>query len=121
LKKHFGVKVIVKSQNNPQAEGSLHANVKSNAWQTREVVESMVNSNELSTLINTEDRYECHLINKGDRLQHFINGKLMSEVLDEDIVIRKISGLLSVQVHVGPPMNLNIEILKYKRTKIWLK
>ncbi|MCK5701950.1 MAG: DUF1080 domain-containing protein, partial [Cyclobacteriaceae bacterium] len=95
--------------------GSLRANVKSNAWQTREVVESLGNSDELRTLINSEDWNECHLIIKGNRLQHFINGKLMSEVLDDDKVNRKMSGLLGVQVHVGPPMKVEYRNIRIKK------
>lgn len=110
-----GEKVIVKAQNNPEVEGSLRANVKSNAWQTREVVESLGNSDELRTLINSEDWNECHLIIKGNRLQHFINGKLMSEVLDDDKVNRKMSGLLGVQVHVGPPMKVEYRNIRIKK------
>ena len=111
-----GEKVVVKGQNNPDAEGSLRANIEKNAWQTREVVESLGNTDELKSLINHEDWNECHLIIKENRLQHFINGKLMSEVTDEDKVNRKMSGLLGVQVHVGPPMKVeyrNIRIKKY--------
>lgn len=110
-----GENVIVKAQNNPELEGSLRANVKSNAWQTREVVESLGNSDELKTLIKSEDWNECHLIIKGNRLQHFVNGKLMSEVLDEDTVNRKMSGLLGVQVHVGPPMKVEYRNIRIKK------
>ena len=91
--------------------------LKINAWQTRKIVESLGNSNELRILIYNEDWNECHLIIKGNRHKHFINGKPMSEVLDEDIVNRKMSGLLGVIVHVSPPMNLNIEILEYKKLR----
>ncbi len=110
-----GEKVIVNAQLNPEEKGSLRANIKSNAWQTREIVESLGNSDELKTLINSEDWNECHLIIKGNRLQHFINGKLMSEVLDEDKVNRKMSGLLGVQVHVGPPMKVEYRNIRIKK------
>ena len=110
-----GEKVIVNAQKNPNEEGSLRANVKSNAWQTREVVKSLGKSDELKTLIRSEDWNECHLIIEGNRLQHFINGRLMSEVIDEDMVNRKMSGLLGVQVHVGPPMKVEYRKIRIKR------
>jgi hypothetical protein len=66
----------------------------------------MGNSNELRTMVNNEDRNACHLIIKGNRFQHIFNGILVGEVLDEDIVIRKMSRLLSVRVHVDPPMKV---------------
>lgn len=110
-----GEKVIVNAQKNPEEAGSLRANVKSNAWQTREVVKSLGTSDELKAEIKTEDWNECHLIIKGNRLQHFINGKLMSEVIDDDMVNRKMSGLLGVQVHVGPPMKVEYRNIRMKK------
>lgn len=110
-----GEKVIVNAQLNPDDAGSLRANVKSNAWQSREVVKSLGTSDELKAGIKSEDWNECHLIIKGNRLQHFINGTLMSEVIDEDMVNRKMSGLLGVQVHVGPPMKVEYRNIRIKK------
>jgi len=110
-----GEKVIVNTQKNPKEAGSLRTNVKSNAWQTREVVKSLGTSDELKAVIKSEDWNECHLIIIGNRLQHFINGKLMSEVIDDDMVNRKMSGLLGVQVHVGPPMKVEYRSIRIKK------
>lgn len=52
------------------------------------------------------DWNEYHLVVKGNKLRHFINGVLMSDVTDNDNAARKMSGLLGVQVHVGPPMKV---------------
>ncbi len=46
-------------------------------------------------------------------MQHYINGVLMCEVLDEDQVHRRFGGRLGVQVHVGPPMKI-----EYKNTRV---
>jgi len=70
---------------------------------------------DLQKFVNREDWNEYHLIIKGNRLQHFINGKLMSEVVDEDTVNRKFSGLLGVQVHVGPPMKIEYKNLRIRK------
>tara|TARA_R110002050_G_scaffold16719_1_gene50425 strand:- start:64194 stop:65003 length:810 start_codon:yes stop_codon:yes gene_type:complete len=112
-----GEKAIITSQNNPNEEGSLGANVTNNAWQHREVIASLGNSDSLKTKINEEDWNECHLIIKGNRLQHYINGILMSDVTDEDIVNRKLSGFLGVQVHVGPPMKVEYKNISLKKIK----
>ena len=37
---------------------------------------------------------ECHIIAKGNHLRHYINGILMSEVIDNDTANRSFSGLL---------------------------
>ena len=66
------------------------------------------------TKIKFEDWNEVHLIVKGNRLRHFVNGVLMSEVLDNDALNRKMSGKLGMQVHVGPPMKVAYRNIRLK-------
>lgn len=106
--------VIINSQDNPDELGSLRANVDKNCWQSREVVGSLGKSDSLKTKIKAEDWNEAHLIIKGNRLQHYVNGILMSDVTDNDVVNRKMSGKLGVQVHVGPPMKVEYRNIKLK-------
>ena len=101
-----GEKASISSQNNPEEPGSLSANVQGNAWQNREILASLGNIDSLKTKIKSEDWNDCHLIIKGNRLQHYINGILMSDVIDNDTVNRKSSGFLGLQAHVGPPMKV---------------
>ena len=79
--------------------------VKNNAWTKVEITKSW-SKDSLQAFIKSTDWNEVHLIVKGNRLQHFVNGVLMSDVTDEDKVNRKMTGLLGVQVHVGPPMKV---------------
>ena len=109
-----GEKAIITSQENPDTPGSLRANVAKNAWQSREVVESLGDSDTLKTKIKSEDWNEAHLIIKGNILQHYINGILMSEVIDNDTINRASSGYLGVQVHVGPPMKVEYRNIQLK-------
>jgi hypothetical protein len=110
-----GEAVTISSQPNAQQEGSLRANVKNNAWTMREVTGSLGASDSLRSLIKANDWNTCHIIAKGNRLQHFINGVLMSDVTDNDEVNRKMSGLLGVQVHVGPPMKVEYRNIRLKQ------
>lgn len=110
-----GEQVTVNTQDNPGEEGSLRANVKNNAWTKREVTGSLGSSDSLKALIKSNDWNTCHIIAKGNRLQHFINGVLMSDVTDNDEVNRKLSGLLGVQVHVGPPMTVEYRNIRLKQ------
>jgi len=68
----------------------------------------------LKANIKDNDWNDVHLIIKGNHLQHFINGQLMSDVTDNDTVNRKSSGLLGVQVHVGPPMKIEYRNIRLK-------
>lgn len=80
-------------------------------------VDSTGTKEELLKAINYDGWNELHIIAKGNNMKHYINGKLMSEVTDNDPVGRKFDGLIGVQVHQGPPMKIEykdfmIKILK---------
>ncbi len=110
-----GERAIINAQADPEAPGSLVANIKNNAWQTREVIGSLGNIDSLKAKINSEDWNQCRLVVKGNRLQHYINGILMSEVIDNDTINAKSSGLLGLQVHVGPPMQVEYRNIELKQ------
>ena len=108
-----GEKVTVNALQN--AADSLKNHVQNNAWTERTVTGSLGNSDSLQSKINAENWNTCHLIIKGNHLQHFINGILMSDVTDNDSVNRKTEGLLGVQVHVGPPMKVEYRNIRLKQ------
>lgn len=81
------------------------------------LTDSLGSKEDLLKSINYNDWNELHIVARGNILKHFINGKLMSQVTDNDTLNRKLSGLIGVQVHVGPPMkveykNFRIKVLK---------
>jgi hypothetical protein len=109
-----GQKVMVNTQENASAPESFRASIKNNAWLGAQKVGSLGSSDSLKTLIKSEDWNEIHLVVKGNRMQHYVNGVLMSDVTDNDAVNRKMSGLLGVQVHVGPPMKVEYRNMRLK-------
>ncbi|MGD1893371.1 MAG: DUF1080 domain-containing protein [Cyclobacteriaceae bacterium] len=109
-----GQKTIVNSPDNPNAVGGLRAHVERNAWVPTEVVASLGESDSLKTHIKQEDWNEIHLVIKGNRLQHYVNGVLMSDVTDEDQQNRAMGGLLGLQVHRGPPMKVEYRDIQLK-------
>jgi len=78
------------------------------------VIDSVGTKEELLKSINYDGWNEVHIIAKGNKLQHYINGKLMCEVTDNDAANRKMEGLIGVQVHVGPPMKVEYKDLMIK-------
>ncbi len=100
----------------PNVTEPLQSVIKNNVWTASVVAGSLGNSDSLKQRIN-EGWNECHLIVKGIRMQHFINGTLMSDVTDNDTANRKFSGLLGVQVHVGPPMKVAYRNFRLKKLK----
>jgi hypothetical protein len=55
-----------------------------------------------------------HLIIRGNTLIHMINGRVMSIVVDDDPVGRRLAGRIGVQVHVGPPMKVEYRSIRLK-------
>lgn len=109
--------VSVNEQTDPEVKNNLRAYSARNAWLPRKVTGSLGNTDSLKTKIKSEDWNDVHLIIKGNRLQHYINGVLMSDVTDLDNVNGKASGWLGVQVHVGPPMKVEYKNIRIKNLK----
>lgn len=104
----------ISPQSNAMTPEEVRKKVQKNAWTDLKVTGSLGKDEELKTKIKSQDWNEVHLIIKGNRLQHFINGVLMSDVTDNDLVNGKSKGLLGVQVHVGPPMKVQYRNLRIK-------
>ncbi|MHA4894850.1 3-keto-disaccharide hydrolase [Pedobacter sp. PWIIR3] len=72
-------------------------------------------SDELAKSIKAKDWNEYHLIVRGNHMQHYINGVLMSEAVDNDLKNRKFSGLLGLQAHVTPEMRVEFKNIEFKK------
>ena len=70
------------------------------------LVEQFARPEELQARVRKNDWNDYHVIVRGSRMIHILNGHLMSEVLDRDGRLGQRRGLLGVQVHVGPPMTI---------------
>jgi len=110
---YVGQKTVIDPLQN--AGASVRDNVKNNAWTGLKLVEYLGNVEELKSHIKKDDWNEVHLVIKGNRLQHFVNGILISDVTDNDVANRKMKGLLGVQVHVGPPMKVEFRNILIKQ------
>lgn len=106
---------------NPQTDPALYQNVRSksqgNAWMDRKVIGTLGHMDSLKTKLKSEDWNEIHIVANGNRLQHFVNGILMSDVTDLDAINGKKAGYIGVQVHVGPPMKVEYRNIRLKKLK----
>ena len=93
---------------------SLRAHVQSNAWIHAVVDAQLGDPDSLDAVIRTGDWNEYHIVARGNRLQHYVNGVLMSDVTDNDTSHRRLRGLLGVQVHTGPPMKVEYRNFRLK-------
>jgi len=72
------------------------------------------NPDEIQAAIKSEDWNEYKIVAKGNRLQHFINGKQTIDVTDEDSANAAKEGLLAFQIHQGPPMTVQFKDIVVK-------
>lgn len=79
------------------------------------VLSTISNDEELKSHIKKNDWNEIHLIVKGNHMQHFINGVLMSETIDNDPANQQFSGVIGLQVHVSESMKVEYRNIRYKK------
>lgn len=108
-----GQKVMLKTPDSPM----LSDNIKNNTWLPAIETGLTGNLEELKSQIKSNDWNVVHIIVKGNKMQHYINGNLMSEVIDKDRINSRREGFLGVQVHVGPPMKIEYRNMMIKHIK----
>lgn len=79
-----------------------------------EVAGSVGKSEDIQAKIKNEDWNDYVIIAKGNHLQHFINGMPTVDVIDENAAKAAKSGVLALQVHVGPPMTVQFKNIRIK-------
>ena len=98
---------------NPVAGDTLQKYIRRNFWTALTTMDPLGNMDSLKMNIHKNTWNEYHLVVKGNHLLHYVNNVLMSEVTDNDLRNRKLSGLMGVQVHVGPPM-----VIRYRNFRM---
>lgn len=98
----------------PPVDGEISDYAKGNIWTAGEETGSLGDRDSLKAHIKTEDWNELRIVAKGNHLQHYVNGILMSDVTDDDEKNRKFEGLMGFQVHVGPPMKIAYKNIRLK-------
>ncbi len=71
-------------------------------------------SERLKNLIKNDGWNDLEIITKGNFLSQLINGRVMSMLIDDDPVGRKMDGLIGIQVHKGPPMKIEVRNIRIK-------
>jgi hypothetical protein len=77
--------------------------------------EKFADAAELQKSIHANDWNKYVIAARGPRLRHKINGKLMSETVDQEQDKRADSGILALQVHQGPPMTVRFRKIRLER------
>ena len=80
-------------------------------------IEKIGDKEELQSKIKNEDWNDYRIVAKGNHLQHYINGVLMSEVIDNQKDKAATSGIIALQAHQGPPMTVQFKDIRIKELK----
>lgn len=78
------------------------------------IIANLRTGEELKAAIKNNDWNTMHIIARGNRLTHILNGQMMADAIDDDPAERAMGGLIGFQMHTGPPM-------KVEYRNIWLK
>jgi len=81
----------------------------------RQIIGTLGDYSELAKLIKENDWNSLHIIARGNTIIHILNGQVMDVLIDEDPKNRAPSGLLAMQVHVGPPMKVEFRNIRMKK------
>ncbi|MEN8703113.1 MAG: DUF1080 domain-containing protein [Polaribacter sp.] len=111
---YIGEKVIIEEMPDSIPLTNLRKNVKRNCWQTRTIISSIGNKKDLIASVKNNDWNTIHIIVKDNKMQHFVNSVLISEVTDLDTKNRSNKGFIGVQVHTGPPMKVEYKNILLK-------
>jgi hypothetical protein len=99
----------------PNIEGASDLKfVEGNRWTAGKIESELPEAKELAPKIAPDQWHEVRVVANGNVHEHYIDGQLMSKVVDEDTVNRRGEGKLGVQVHVGPPMTIEYRNLRVR-------
>lgn len=82
-----------------------------------EVLGSLGDTEDIQSGIRSEDWNDYTIIANGNQLTHIINGRSTVSVLDEDTVNSAKSGVLALQIHVGPVMTVQFKDIRIRPIK----
>lgn len=101
---HTGEKVIVDPEGRSWVVGNTAATHSKNASSTPAD----------PTKFDTQQWHDYRVLVRGNHHQHWIDGRLTTDLIDLDANGRSLEGVLAVQVHVGPAMKIQYKDFKIK-------
>jgi hypothetical protein len=69
----------------------------------------------LKSYLKNDDWNDIHIIARGNTVIQILNGHVMSMIIDDDPNGRRMDGLIGIQVHVGPPMRIEVRNIRIKK------
>jgi hypothetical protein len=82
-----------------------------------QVLGSVGDTNDIQSVIKSEEWNDYTIIANGNQLTHIINGRVTVSVVDEDMTGSSKSGVLALQIHVGPVMTVQFKDIQIREIK----
>jgi len=79
----------------------------------KEVKSKLITQEEFEKLFKLSDWNDVIIVAKGNRIQHFLNGRQILDFIDNDPTAAK-EGILAVQLHAGNPMFAEFKNIRLK-------
>ena len=86
-------------------------------WETdgKKVTEQLIDGAEFKKLFRLDDWNETVIVAKGNRIQHFLNGRLVLDFMDNEPKLALPQGIIALQLHAGNPMWVEFKDLELKK------
>jgi hypothetical protein len=86
-------------------------------WETdgKKVTEQLIDGAEFKKLFRLDDWNETVIVAKGNRVQHFLNGRLVLDFMDNEPKLALPQGIIALQLHAGTPMWVEFKDLELKK------
>jgi hypothetical protein len=76
--------------------------------------DDLINQAEFKELMKVDEWNDVVIIAKGNRIQHFLNGRLVMDFTDEHPELALTEGIIAVQLHGGKPMWTEFKNIRLK-------
>jgi len=79
------------------------------------VLGSLGSDAELKATIQAQGWNRFDILARGNVLIQILNGRVMSTLIDDDLVNRKLDGLIGIQLHAGEPMKIEVRNIRLRK------
>ncbi len=79
------------------------------------VIGQLMDGTALKGHVNVNGWNQFHIIARGNRVTHVLNGQVTAELVDDDVEKRSLEGLIGLQIHTGPPMKVEFRNVYLKK------
>ncbi len=80
-----------------------------------EVTGASAPADKVSAAFKPDDWNDLVIVAAGNHLRHTLNGVVTADVTDEDPAKAAVSGVVALQIHVGPPMHIQFKDIRLRQ------